>query len=215
MLCQSRSARSLQPLASGLATSTAHAAVQPLPTELSGTTVEIIDRFGVKRSAPLFFVSPEQVNYQIPAQTAAGPVTVQVRASDGRISTGAFEVKLVAPALFTINLSGSGPAAALDGITLAGAPFSATQMNGNPNIIAFFGTGVGADATDQDGNVASSVSATIGGNSVPVFYAGRAPGYTGLNQFNIGLPAGIAAGAHQVVVFRAGLASNVVTIEIR
>ena len=88
-------------------------------------------------------------------------------------------------------------------------------MNGNPNIIAFFGTGLGADATDQDGNVASSVSATIGGNSVPVFYAGRAPGYTGLNQFNIGLPAGIAAGTHQVVVFRAGLASNVVTIEIR
>ena len=66
--------------------------------------------------------------------------SVQVRASDGRISTGAFEVKLVAPSLFTLNQSGSGPAAALDGITLAGAPFSATQMNGSPNIIAFYGT---------------------------------------------------------------------------
>lgn len=200
---------------SGLATSTRSAGVLPLPTELEGTTVEIIDRIGVARRAPLFFVSPGQVNYQIPTQTAAGPVTAQVRASDGRISTGAFEVKLVAPALFTLNSAGNGPAAALDGFTYAGAPFSATQMNGNPNILAFFGTGLGGDATDQDGNVATSVSATLGGQSVIVFYAGRAPGFTGLNQFNIGMRAGIAAGAYQVVVFRAGQASNVVTIEIR
>ena len=73
----------------GLATLAASAAGQSLPTQLGGTTVQIIDRLGVVRNAPLFYVSPEQVDYQIPASTAAGPVTVQVRASDGRISTGA------------------------------------------------------------------------------------------------------------------------------
>lgn len=142
-------------------------------------------------------------------------MAVQVLSSDGRISTGAFEVKLVAPTLFTLNRSGSGPAAALDAFTFALGPILTNPDRRNPNILAFFGTGLGGDATDQDGNVASSTSATIDGNSVVILYAGRAPGYTGLNQFNIGLPAGITAGSHQVVVLRAGQASNMVTIEIR
>ncbi len=200
---------------SGLSTTTESASFQPLPTELGGTKVIVVDRTGVARNAPLFFVSPGQVNYQIPAGTAVGSATVQAQASDGRVSTGAFEVKLTSPSVFTLNLSGSGAAAALDAFTFATAPFAATQMNGNPNIIAFFGTGLGDDATDQGGNVATSVNATLDGSPVVVFYAGRAPGYTGLNQFNIGLPPGITAGLHRFVVFRAGEASNLVAIDIR
>jgi len=200
---------------SGLATTTASAVSQPLPIELAGTTVTVVDRVGTARSAPLFFASPDQVNYQVPSGTLAGPVTIQVRSTDGRITTGAFEVKLAAPALFTINRSGDGPAAALDGFKFTGPPFSATQMNGSPNIIAFFGTALGAEGTDQDGNFASTVNATLNGNPVVVHYAGRAPGYTGLNQFNIGLPVGITEGTHQLVIFRGGQASNLVTIKVQ
>jgi uncharacterized protein (TIGR03437 family) len=200
---------------SGLSTETEGASFQPLPTELGGTTVTVVDRTGLARSAPLFFVSPAQVNYQIPAGTAVGPATVQLLTSDGRVSTGAIEVKLTAPSLFTLNLGGSGAAAALDGFTFAPAPFQATQMNGNPNIIAFFGTGLGGDATDQGGNIAASVNAMLNGGSVTVLYAGRSPGFTGLNQFNVALPPGIGGGIHQFVLFRSGEASNTVTIDIR
>lgn len=46
-------------------------------------------------------------------------------------------------------------------------------------------------------------------------YAGGAPGFVGLNQLNIVLPAGIAPGVHTVIVTRNGRASDTVTIAIR
>jgi uncharacterized protein (TIGR03437 family) len=199
---------------SGLATATLAAASQPLPLELGGTTVRIIDSAGVTRNAPMFFVSPAQVNFQIAAGTAAGPAVVKVTSGDGRVSTGAIQVLNAAPALFTLSQDGRGAAAALDAFTFAGAPFAAAR-NGQPNILAFFGSGLGADATDVDGNVSGSVSATIDGMPAAVQYAGRAPGFTGLNQFNIVLTAGISSGTHNVQVTRNGVASNVVTIAIR
>ena len=117
--------------------------------------------------------------------------------------------------LFTLDQSGTGPAAALDGFNFTGPPYAARRDNGDPNVIAFFGTGLGADATDVDGNMNASVQATIDGNPVTTLYAGRAPGLTGLNQWNLVLPAGITSGTHTVVVSRNGVPSNSVTIAIR
>jgi uncharacterized protein (TIGR03437 family) len=200
---------------SNLATATQGAIDLPLPLTLAGTTVKVQDITGTERLSPLFYVSPLQVNYQIPAGTAAGPVTVTITSGDGRISVGAAIIATAAPSLFTSNQSGTGAAAALDAITFTGPPYSATRAGGEPNIIAFYGTGMGADATDVDGNVSATVRATIDGNSATVEYAGRAPGYVGLNQLNITLPAGITPGTHTVVVMRNGRASNPVTIAIK
>ncbi len=199
---------------SGLATTTQAATSQPLPTELGGTTVRITDSAGVTRTAPLFFVLPQQANYQIPADTASGPAVVYVTSGDGRVSTGAIQILASAPALFTLSQDGRGPAAALDAFTFTLAPFNATR-NGQPNIIAFFGAGLGADATDVDGNVAANVQVTIDGVPAVVQYAGRAPDFTGLNQLNVVLTGGISSGTHNVQVTRNGVASNVVTIAIR
>ncbi|HMY74839.1 MAG TPA: hypothetical protein PLQ88_23675, partial [Blastocatellia bacterium] len=63
--------------------------------------------------------------------------------------------------------------------------------------------------------VNASVTATIGGRAATVSYAGRAPGFVGLNQFNIALPAGLAAGTYPLVITRGGVASNSVTIAIK
>src|SRR5262245_39269774 len=199
----------------GLATTTQAATAQPLPTDLGGTTVRITDSAGVTRNAPLFYVSPLQVNYQIPADTASGPAVVYITSADGRVSTGAIQIIAAAPALFTFSQDGQGPAVALDGFTFTFPPFNATRPDGQPNIIVFFGSGLGADATDVDGNVAANVLATIDGNPVVVQYAGRAPGFTGLNQLNLLLPVGISSGTHNVQITRNGAASNVVTIAIR
>jgi hypothetical protein len=46
-----------------LATTTGTAASVPLPTELAGTRVLIRDSVGTERLAPLFFVSPKQINW--------------------------------------------------------------------------------------------------------------------------------------------------------
>ncbi len=72
---------------SGLATSTLAAASTPLPTTLAGSTVKVRDSAGAERLAPLFFVSPAQINYQMPAGTANGAATITVTSGDGSVST--------------------------------------------------------------------------------------------------------------------------------
>ena len=129
--------------------------------------------------------------------------------------TGATIISSSAVSIFTTNLSGSGPAAALDAFTFTGAPFNAMQSNGQPNIIAVFCTGLGDDATDLDGNVTATVLATLDDQPVTVNYAGRAPGFSGLNQLNIVFPTGITAGVHKLSVTRNGVTSNTVTIAVR
>jgi uncharacterized protein (TIGR03437 family) len=198
-----------------LATSTETAGALPLPTTLAGTTVRVRDSLGVERAAPLFFVSASQINYQLPPGTAAGAATVTITNSDGVGATGEITVRTAAPAIFTTDASGSGAAAAIDAFTFAPGPFNAKQTSGEPNIIAVYGTGLGADATDVDGNVNTSVQARIDGSLVTVLYAGRAPGFAGANQFNLALPANIAAGAHTLTLTRGGVTSNSVTLTIR
>ena len=48
------------------------AAELPLPTTLGDTYVRVFDSLGTRRFAPLFYVSPGQINFQVPAGTALG-----------------------------------------------------------------------------------------------------------------------------------------------
>lgn len=197
-----------------LSNATLSATSSLLPTSLGGASVAVLDFKGVERLSPLFFVSPFQINYQIPPGTAPGPALVKFN-NNGQLVTGSTIVFASAISIFTTDLSGSGPAAALDAFNFTGAPFNATQSNGQPNIIAVFCTGLGEDATDLDGNFAASVRATIDDQPVTVSYAGQAPGYSGLNQLNIVFPTGITSGSHRLSVARNGVTSNSVTIAIK
>ena len=89
-----------------LSTNLLSAAAVPLPTALGGVSVTV-------NGAPagLFFVSPQQLNYEIPAGTTAGTASVVVNAS-GVISSGTINVASVAPSLFTANSDGQGAPAA-------------------------------------------------------------------------------------------------------
>ncbi|MGE0128556.1 MAG: hypothetical protein AB7U82_10795 [Blastocatellales bacterium] len=201
----------------GLSGGTAAATSQPLPTQLAGTQVRINGVF-----APLFFVSPTQINFQVPRSITAttGPVSsstalIEVLNNGQLIRAGAFQIAPATPAIFTLNQSGTGAAAAVDAFTGASEPFNAKQSNGQPNIIAVFGTGLGADVTDVDGNANGSTQATIDGAQATVNYAGRAPGFTGLNQFNIVFPANITSGSHTLVISRNGIPGRQVTFAVR
>ncbi len=187
----------------------------PLPTSLAGVSVQVQDSAGIVRLAPLFLVTPGQINYQIPGGTAPGPATVNVTSSEGLPRVGVMIVARSAPSLFTKDQSGKGEVVAIDAFTLTGAPFNAKSPDGRPNVIAIFGTGLGEDATDVDNNVSASVRITVGGQPVPVLYAGPAPGLIGSNQFNLMLPEGITSGSHELVVSRNGVSSNVVSLTIR
>ncbi len=59
---------------------------------LGGTRVTVIDSAGVERRAGLSFVSPTQVNFVVPAGTAAGTATVIVVNSEGDVSSSTYEI---------------------------------------------------------------------------------------------------------------------------
>jgi uncharacterized protein (TIGR03437 family) len=198
-----------------LASVTQVASTTPLPTTIAGASITLQDSAGIERFAPLFFVSPNQINYQIPPGASPGPALIKFNNGTGGIFSGSATIVPSAPSIFTLDSSGAGAAAALDALKFTPAPFNATRDDGLPNIIAVFGTGLGADATDIDANAAPSVQAKINGQAAEVLYAGRSPGFTGLNQLNIMLPAGISSGAHGLVITRDGFASNQVTLVIK
>jgi uncharacterized protein (TIGR03437 family) len=185
----------------GLATTTIGAATVPLPTELAGTTVKVKDSAGAERSAPLFFVSPTQVNYQIPSGTAAGPATVTITSGDGSVSIGVALVSAVAPSLFTANGDGKGVASAIalrikaDGsrsyeevaeFDQAQNGFVPLPIDLGPEddqvFLVLFGTGIRFRSS------VSSVIATIGGEYASVTFADSQGDFEGLDQVNVLLP---------------------------
>ena len=201
----------------------------PLPAVLAGTRVVVRDAAGVERLSSLFFVAPTQVNFLIPAGTAAGTATITITSDDGTVSAGTVQVATVAPSLFTANASGRDAAAGFAlRVTASGAQinepiqrFDPTQSKfvpvpidvgvpGNQVFLVLFGTGI------RFRSALSSVTATIGGMPVSVQYAGPQGNFVGLDQINILLPGSLAArGEADLVLTVDGKASNTVRINIK
>ena len=217
-----------------LATSVAGAASQPLPTTLAGTTVTIRDSAGVERPAQLFFVSPNQVNYLIPPETATGAATVTVRSGAGVTSNGAMQINTAAPAIFTANSDGQGaPAAVLLRVKSNGEQITESVVQLDPTLgrfkpkpidfgpegekvflILFFSGVNRAPDPNNDGNRNESVHLLIGGaESVPA-YAGAQGSFAGLDQMNAELPRSlIGRGRLSLSINAPGAVSNIVEIE--
>lgn len=214
---------------SNLAVRTESANSLPLPAVLAGTRVVVRDAAGVERLASLFFVAPTQVNFLIPAGTAAGTATITITSDDGTVSAGTVQVATVAPSLFTANASGRDAAAGFAlRVTASGAQINEpiqrfdpaqskfvpvpidVSVSGNQVFLVLFGTGI------RFRSALSSVTATIGGMPVSVQYAGPQGNFVGLDQINILLPGNLAArGEADLVLTVDGKASNTVRINIK
>ena len=213
----------------GLATTIQLApAGEALPTQLGGTKVIVKDALGVERAAPLFFVSPTQVNYLVPAETALGLATVTVTSGDGMVSAGAVPITAVAPGLFTANADGKGvPAAQIQRVRSNGTSSfeSLTQYDSvqkrfvplpidlnTPDqlYLILYGTGV------RHQQNLSNVSLTIDGVSVPVLYASTQEDFIGLDQINVQLPRTLSGrGEVNVVLTVEGKVANTARINLK
>ena len=69
----------------------------PLPTELDGISITVIDSTLTEHLAGLIVVTPLQINWVMPPQVAEGPARVTVTTQDGRGRIGAFLRRLVTP----------------------------------------------------------------------------------------------------------------------
>lgn len=161
-----------------------------LPTSLDGTSVLINGR-----SAAVSFVSPGQLNVQVPDDTTQGTVAVQVITPSG-IAQQTATLAPVAPSIFPVTVGGVNYAAAVaaDGTLLAAPGQIAGSRAANPGeIILIFGTGFGDTVPHQPAGqlvnpspLANAVTATICGQTANVAYAGLVE--AGLNQFNVVVP---------------------------
>ena len=210
-----------------LSSTTAQAGSLPLPTSLGGVTLAVADSAGVQRSAPLLYVSPNQINFLVPDNVTTGNATFAVTGG-GPAQNVTASVQAVAPALFSMNGNGSGVAAALAVAVLAGnvqvqSPVPVFQCGGTgcipvpialgvdrPVYLSLYGTGI------RNRSSLANVMVTINGVSAPALYAGATPDYVGLDQVNVGLPLTLrGSGECSVEVSVDGQTSNAVTINIQ
>ncbi|MFN0101062.1 MAG: hypothetical protein ACKV2U_03110 [Bryobacteraceae bacterium] len=192
----------------------------PLPTTLGGVTVSLEDSNRRVHAAQIFFVSPRQVNFLLPADVAPGAVNVTVRNGTEIVSTGKLNALPVVPALFSAAGDGKGVPAAqsllvkpdgsrsLDLIFTPStlAPIALDHRAGELYII-LYGTGFRRGAAAE---------AKIGSVTVPVFGISSTPGFFGLDQIAIGpIPAGVPAGVSDLVITVEGRAANTVKLTFK
>ncbi|HEV2446891.1 MAG TPA: Ig-like domain repeat protein, partial [Candidatus Sulfopaludibacter sp.] len=210
---------------SGLVNTTLVANTLPLPQSLGGVTVTVTDSQGVPRQAALYFISPNQINFLMPTNTAFGLATIVVTNASGATASGIVLVTHTAPGIFTANQSGQGVAQAqvLD-VNPSGQQTTSNTAMYDPTSGLWVASPIAMNSTDSYFLVlygtgiryaaANSVTAMVNGVSVPVQYAGAQPQFPGLDQVNIGpLPASLkGAGSVNVAVAVAGQAANTVTV---
>jgi uncharacterized protein (TIGR03437 family) len=188
---------------SNLSTMIQPATTSQLPSLLGGTRVMIKDSRGQEKSAPLFFVSPNQVNYLVPADLAEGLATVTITNAAGETSRGILNLTRTSPALFTADASGKGYAAAdvqrvrsdgssaYDRVTrfdlntnrVVGVPIE--LRDGEESFLVLYGTGL------KQRSALTAVRASIGRLDAEVLYAGPQGQYAGLDQLNLRIPSAL------------------------
>ena len=206
-----------------LATSTQSANAVPLPMNLGGTTLLVNDANGISRSAELFFVSPTQVNYQVPPGVASGNATVMVSVNGDPKAVGTAQIATLSPGIFTANATGQGVAAAIavtihaDGsssyiltflpATAAAVPID-LGLDTDQVVLELYGTGIRSHS--------GTVTCKIGSTMLPVAYAGPQGLYVGEDQVNILLPKSLrGSGLLPVVLTVDGQAANTVSVSFK
>ena len=212
-----------------LATTTQATTTAQLPLTLAGTSVRVKDSAGTERNAPLFFVSPTQINALLPAGTLAGNATLNVYNGADLVAISPLTIANVAPSLFSANASGQGVAAAVvfrlraDGSQsvepvaewnaalnrFVAAPIDVSAEQEQVYLV-LFGTGF------RYNTGLSAVTASVGGTAAPLNFAGAQGSLAGLDQANVRLPRVLAGrGVVNVELRVDGQTANVVQAQIR
>ena len=183
-----------------LADTTTAASSVPLPTQISNVTVTI---GGV--AAPLYYVSPGQLNVQIPYELPANQLATLIVSNNGRTASANLMVNSAAPGLFTDTAGFVVPAntgarnqAVVLYITGAGAVTPAVATGAAP---------ANGTAISQLPAPIQGVSVSIGGVDAPVQFAGIPQGLVGVVQVNVKAGANTPLGVQPVVVTVGGVAS--------
>ena len=179
----------------------------PLPTSLGGASVTLDGR-----PAPLFYVSPSQINFQAPWELA-GRASAELRISVDGVSSAPMTIPLSnhAPGIFAGAIVGQ------DGsLVTADRP----AAPGDPVSLYCTGLGAVAEAPPPTGEAAGRPAAAlaeakvrVGGIAAATTYAGLAPGLVGACQVSFRVPEA-EGGLLPLEIEVGGVRSNVIEIAV-
>jgi len=190
-----------------LSAQTELAATVPMPREMGGATVRVN---GIL--CPLHYVSPGQINAQMPYEVRPGLATVAINVQGVEFSQP-IEVRVLAPGVFT-----------RDGALLT--PFA----DGRPgDVLLAFATGIGAvrppvptgDAPAPGTPVANlpvplnEIRVFLGDSPADVLFAGIPSGLVGVLQINWRIPQNTPAGILPLVVRAGSTVAKSVLVRVR
>jgi uncharacterized protein (TIGR03437 family) len=189
----------------GLASGTSLAAIQPLPLVLSGVSVTVN---GV--AAPLWFVSPTQINLQIPYETTAGVAVLGIT-NNGSVASYTFTVTPTGPGIFAYQGSMVPDATGTPGQELVGF------ITGDGDVTPTLASGATASplaTLAQLPHSRQTLTMTIGCEPANIVFDGIVNGLVGVTQVNFTIPADMTPGIQPVVVSVGGVASAPVNLTV-
>jgi len=182
-----------------LAPSSETAATVPYPTKLNGVQVlvnGVID-------APIYFVTPGQIAFIVPASTPQPLASIQVINNSVASNVVTTVVNKTTPGIYT-DPNGVGYARVVD--LTNGKLLDASTPAQPGDTIEVFGTGLGAAYPPvPDGaappasplsNTTNTITAGVGGVAAAVGFAGLAPTLAGLYQVNVTIPSTLTSGVY-------------------
>ena len=176
--------------------------------------------------APLIYARNDQVSGIVPYELS-GKASTQVHVSFGGQISNTVKVPVVevAPGIFTADSSGRGQGAI---VNQDGTLNSASNPAPAGSIVFLYATGEGQTSPGgENGKPADSpapqpisqpVTATVGGLSAPVLYAGGVPGLVaGVLQVNVQIPQGVGGSSSSPLILTFGKISTQpgVTVAVR
>jgi uncharacterized protein (TIGR03437 family) len=190
----------------------------PVPTALGDSCLTVNGL-----PVPILFVSPNQINGQIPFETI-GNVTFVLRTPGGVSDNFNTVISPGAPGVFRSGVAGP----------LTDVPTVLRNLNGelvtasNPvhrgDVLVIYLTGLGQTSpavptglpgpSDPLASALTAPQVSIGGTSLSILYAGLSPGEVGVYQINAKVPSTVPLGLAVSLKINQGSASTVVPVRV-
>jgi uncharacterized protein (TIGR03437 family) len=190
----------------------------PVPTALGKSCVTVNGQ-----PMPLIFVSPSQINAQMPFQ-AIGDTVVIVHTPGGVSNNYNLTIQPTAPAVFLSATAGP----EIDLPTVLRASDGSLITDSDPvhrgDTLVLYVTGMGqvtpavGNGLPAPGNPLATALAppavTLGNVTLPVLYAGLAPGEVGVYQINVVVPSSVPQGLSVPLTITQGNSINTFNLRV-
>jgi uncharacterized protein (TIGR03437 family) len=194
---------------------------QPLPMGIDGAAFSF-DTSSQSLPGRLNYVSPNQLNLQVPWELSGSSAVVKVIVNYTYSAEYALSLATYSPGFFVIDQAND--VAALDlsynlvdsGNPVARGSYVQLYMNGLGPVTNQPGDGLAAPGPPGLAATMATPAITIGGQPASnVTFSGLAPGFVSLYQVNVQVPTGLSAGAQPIACTIGGVTSTTAQLYVK